>query len=101
MRARRKTTAIPRSTAVATAAAALAAASALGLIALPRAARADDATAQARSHYEMGLKLFDAREHEQALVEFKVANDLKPRPDDPTAVGTSQFADAVIAQLRA
>ena len=36
--------------------------------------------AQARSHYEMGLKLFDAREHEQALVEFQAANDLKSRP---------------------
>jgi isocitrate dehydrogenase (NAD+) len=30
-----------------------------------------------------------------------VTYDLKPRPDDPTAVGTSQFADAVIAQLQA
>ena len=29
-----------------------------------------------------------------------VTYDLKPRPDDPTAVGTSQFADAVIAQLQ-
>jgi hypothetical protein len=47
----------------------------------PRAlAFADDATAQARSHYEMGLKLFDAREHEQALIEFEAANELKPRP---------------------
>jgi len=43
-------------------------------------AQPDDATAQARSHYEMGLKLFDAREHEQALIEFKAANELKPRP---------------------
>ncbi len=43
-------------------------------------ALADDATAQARSHYEMGLKLFDAREHDQALIEFQAANDLKPRP---------------------
>jgi hypothetical protein len=40
----------------------------------------DDATAQARSHYEMGLKLFDAREHEQALIEFQTADELKPRP---------------------
>src|SRR6478672_10838810 len=30
-----------------------------------------------------------------------VTYDLTPRPDDPTAVGTSQFADAVIAQLQA
>jgi hypothetical protein len=47
-----------------------------------RPARADDdgATAAARSHYEMGLKLFDARDHEQALVEFETANDLKSRP---------------------
>jgi hypothetical protein len=48
----------------------------------PRSARADDdsATAEARSHYEMGLKLFDAREHEQALIEFEKANQLKTRP---------------------
>jgi hypothetical protein len=47
-----------------------------------RPARADDdsATAEARSHYEMGLKLFDAREHEQALIEFQKANELKTRP---------------------
>ena len=43
-------------------------------------ALSDDATAQARSHYEMGLKLFDAREHEQALIEFRAANELKSRP---------------------
>jgi isocitrate dehydrogenase (NAD+) len=30
-----------------------------------------------------------------------VTYDLKPKPDDPTAVGTSQFADAVIARLTA
>jgi isocitrate dehydrogenase (NAD+) len=29
-----------------------------------------------------------------------VTYDLKPRPDDPTAVGTSQVADAIIAKLR-
>ena len=44
------------------------------------AALADDGTARARSHYEMGLKLFDAREHEQALIEFEKANQIKPRP---------------------
>jgi hypothetical protein len=47
---------------------------------VPCARGADDATAQARSHYEMGLKLFDAREHEQALIEFSKANEIKPRP---------------------
>ncbi len=30
-----------------------------------------------------------------------VTYDLKERRDDPTAVGTSQVADAVVAQLRA
>jgi isocitrate dehydrogenase (NAD+) len=30
-----------------------------------------------------------------------VTYDLKPKPDDPTAVGTSQFADAVIARFTA
>ncbi len=29
-----------------------------------------------------------------------VTYDLKPRPDDPTAVGTSQVADAVIERMR-
>ena len=48
----------------------------------PSRARAaeDDGTAQARAHYEMGLRLFDAREHDQALIEFDTANELKPRP---------------------
>jgi isocitrate dehydrogenase (NAD+) len=36
----------------------------------------------------------------QVIAEGKnVTYDLKPRPDDPTAVGTSQVADAVIEQL--
>jgi hypothetical protein len=43
-------------------------------------ARADDATAEARQHYETGIQLFDAREHEQALIEFAKANEIKPRP---------------------
>ena len=43
-------------------------------------ARADDATADARSHYEMGVKLFEARDSEQALIEFSRANEIKPRP---------------------
>jgi hypothetical protein len=43
-------------------------------------ARADDATADARSHYEMGVKLFEARDNEQALIEFSRANEIKPRP---------------------
>jgi isocitrate dehydrogenase (NAD+) len=29
-----------------------------------------------------------------------VTYDLKPRPDDPTAVGTSQVADAIIARMK-
>ena len=37
----------------------------------------------------------------QVLAEGKyVTYDLKPRPDDPTAVGTSQVADAVIERIR-
>jgi hypothetical protein len=46
----------------------------------PSPAHTDEATAAARSHYEMGVKLFDAREHEQALIEFTRANEIKPRP---------------------
>ncbi len=38
----------------------------------------------------------------QVIAEGKyVTYDLKPRPDDPTAVGTSQVADAVIEKLQA
>jgi hypothetical protein len=51
-----------------------------GTLVRPARAADDDATAEARSHYEMGLKLFDAREHEQALIEFEKANELKTRP---------------------
>jgi hypothetical protein len=50
------------------------------LAAAGRPARADDATADARQHYETGIQLFDAREHEQALIEFSKANEIKPRP---------------------
>ena len=31
----------------------------------------------------------------------KVTYDLKPHRDDPTAVGTSEFADAVIEEMNA
>ena len=31
----------------------------------------------------------------------KVTYDLKPTRDDPSAVGTSQFADAVIEEMNA
>jgi tetratricopeptide (TPR) repeat protein len=50
------------------------------LVAAAGPARADDATAEARQHYETGIQLFDAREHEQALIEFTKANEIKPRP---------------------
>jgi len=37
----------------------------------------------------------------QVISEGKnVTYDLKPRPDDPTVVGTSQVADAVIDKLQ-
>jgi hypothetical protein len=52
----------------------------LAVVPVRRARAADDATAQARSHYEMGLRLFDVRDHEQALIEFQKANELKSRP---------------------
>jgi hypothetical protein len=52
----------------------------VGAAARPARADEDSATAAARSHYEMGLKLFDARDHEQALIEFTKANEIKSRP---------------------
>jgi hypothetical protein len=48
--------------------------------AAPSARAADDATTRAASHYDMGVRLFEAREPEQALIEFQQANELKPRP---------------------
>jgi isocitrate dehydrogenase (NAD+) len=37
----------------------------------------------------------------QVIAEGKnITYDLKPRPDDPTAVGTFQVADAVIEKLQ-
>jgi isocitrate dehydrogenase (NAD+) len=47
-----------------------------------------------------------ARRMEKAIAEVirrgeKVTYDLKPHRDDPTAVGTSQFADAVIEEMNA
>ncbi|HMC95957.1 MAG TPA: hypothetical protein VKO16_14440, partial [Polyangia bacterium] len=52
----------------------------MGARARPALADDETATAEARSHYEMGIKLFDARAHEQALIEFEKANELKTRP---------------------
>ena len=47
-----------------------------------------------------------ARAMERAIAEVirkgdKVTYDLKPSRKDPTAVGTSQFADAVIEEMNA
>jgi hypothetical protein len=54
----------------------------LVFVALVRSAQAadDDVTVQARTHYDVGFKLFDAGSHEQALIEFERANELKSRP---------------------
>jgi hypothetical protein len=59
---------------------------------------ADDATAAARSHYEIGLRLFDARQHDQALLEFRAANDLKSRP---AALFMMAQCEYLIGQLKA
>lgn len=47
-----------------------------------------------------------ARRLDRAMAEVirkgeKVTYDMKPQPDDPTAVGTSQVADAIIEEMRA
>ena len=38
---------------------------------------------------------------EGAFQELAVCDIMKPRPNDPSAVGTSQFADAVIETMQA
>ena len=69
--------------------------------AVARPARADDATAEARSHYEMGLQLFDAREHEQALIEFTRANELKSRPAALFMMAQCQYLLGRLKEARA
>ncbi|HXU64789.1 MAG TPA: hypothetical protein VN962_23975 [Polyangia bacterium] len=66
-----------------------------------RPARADDAMAAARSHYEMGLQLFDAREHEQALIEFTRANELKSRPAALFMMAQCQYLLGRLKEARA
>src|SRR5688500_6710201 len=60
---------------------ALAAAGVIGLMLAAAPTRAaEDVTARAKSHYDAGVTLFEDRKHEQALIEFAAANDIKPRP---------------------
>ena len=70
-------------------------------LAAPSARAADDAVTQARSHYEMGLKLFDSREHEQALIEFQQANELKPRPAALFMMGQCEYLLGRLKDARA
>ncbi len=60
-----------------------------------------DLTAEARSHYEMGLQLFDAREHEQALIEFTRANELKSRPAALFMMAQCQYLLGRLKEARA
>jgi hypothetical protein len=74
-----------------------------GAVARPARAQDDgrDATAAARSHYEMGLQLFDAREHEQALIEFTRANELKSRPAALFMMAQCQYLLGRLKEARA
>ncbi len=57
-----------------------AAAVVIGLMLVAAPTRAEDVTARAKFHYDAGVTLFEERKHEQALIEFAAANDIKPRP---------------------
>jgi hypothetical protein len=71
--------------------------STLAVAGLEGAARADEATDQARRHYETGLELFYAREHAQALIEFQHAHEVKPRPATLFMMGQCEY---LLGQLR-
>ncbi len=59
---------------------ALAVAVVIGLMLAAAPTRAEDVTARAKFHYDAGVTLFEERKHEQALIEFTAANEIKPRP---------------------
>jgi hypothetical protein len=66
----------------------------------PTAARADEATDKARTHYETGLELFYAREHAQALIEFQRAHEVKPRPATLFMMGQCEYLLGALRQAR-
>jgi hypothetical protein len=65
---------------------------------LAATARGQDPLDRARSQYEMGIRLFDAGQNEQALIEFKAAFDTKPRP---AALFMMAQCEYTLGQLRA
>ncbi len=65
------------------------------------AAAADAALDKARSHYEMGIRLFDAGQNEQALVEFQEAYATKPRPAALFMMAQCEYTLGLLREARA
>lgn len=64
-----------------------------------RAAAQEDVAA-ARAHYDSGLKLFEAGQNEQALVEFQQAWSLKPRPAVLFMIAQCEYTLGQLEQAR-
>src|SRR5512143_4015200 len=62
------------------------------LLAVPAQAQSvDHAAAQAHQHYESGVSLFEAGNKEQALVEFQLANEIAPKPENVFMIAQCEY----------
>jgi hypothetical protein len=67
----------------------------------PAQAQDSDSAAQARQHYEAGVGLFEAGHKEQALVEFQLAHDLRPKKENQFMIAQCQYHLGLLKEARA
>src|SRR5262249_39354314 len=53
-------------------------------------AQSDATPAEARRHFEQGLRLYNVQSYEEAIVEFKAGYQIDPRPEFLYALGQAQ-----------
>jgi PEGA domain. len=67
----------------------------------PAHAQGADPATQARQHYEAGVSLFEAGNKEQALVEFQLAHDLRPKKENRFMIAQCQYHLGLLKEARA
>lgn len=67
----------------------------------PALAQGMDARARARQHYESGVSLFESGNKEQALVEFQLANELAPKPENGFMIAQCEYHLGKLVDARA